>query len=123
MAVAAGGGEVGADAAVALEGCQGAPAAADFRGDLIATDGVLGSVVRGRDVVPQINRGRDWLPPHSEELWVRTARECLLMQNRVSEECRQRTSIWRDDGARCRRSQRSHRPWDLLRPVSAFAIV
>jgi len=35
------GGEVGADAAVALEGCEGAPAAADFRGELVAADGVL----------------------------------------------------------------------------------
>src|SRR5438552_12261981 len=35
-AVAAGGGEVGADAAVALQGRQGAPAAADFRGELVA---------------------------------------------------------------------------------------
>ena len=49
-AVAAGGGEVGADAAVALQGGQGAPAAADLRGELVAADGVLGSVVRGRDV-------------------------------------------------------------------------
>ncbi len=51
-AVAAAGGEVGADAAVALQGGQGAPAAADFRGELVAADGVLRSVVRGRDVEP-----------------------------------------------------------------------
>jgi len=44
-AVAAGGGEVGADAAVALQGGQGAPAAADLRGELVAADGVLGSYV------------------------------------------------------------------------------
>ena len=48
--MAAGGGEVGADAAVALQGRQGAPAAADFRGELVAADGVLRSVVRGGDV-------------------------------------------------------------------------
>jgi hypothetical protein len=39
--MAGGGGEVGADAAVALQGGQGAPAAADFRGELVAADGVL----------------------------------------------------------------------------------
>ena len=49
-AVAAGGGEVGADAAVALQGRQGAPAAADFRGELVAADGVLGSVAGGGHV-------------------------------------------------------------------------
>jgi hypothetical protein len=49
-AVAAGGGEVGADAAVALEGREGSPAAADFRGELVAADGVLRSVVRGGHV-------------------------------------------------------------------------
>src|ERR1019366_2213271 len=50
------GGEVRADAAVAPQGCQGAPAAADFRGELVAADGVLRSVVRGRDV----EAGREW---------------------------------------------------------------
>src|SRR6266699_2924722 len=41
-AVAAGGGEVGADAAVALEGREGAPAAADLGGVLVAEAGVAG---------------------------------------------------------------------------------
>ena len=50
VAVAPGGGEAGADAAVALEGREGAPAAADFRGELAAADGVLASVARGGDV-------------------------------------------------------------------------
>ena len=35
-----------------LEGGQGAPAAADFRGEFVAADGALRSVVRGRDVEP-----------------------------------------------------------------------
>ena len=46
----AGGGDVGADATVALQGREGTPAAADFRGELVAADGVLRSVVRCGDV-------------------------------------------------------------------------
>src|SRR5438034_11557658 len=69
-AVAAGGGEVGADAAVALQGRQGAPAAADFRGELVARTAfsdplfVAGTSKRGEEPDPA---GLAFQPPGQDQ--------------------------------------------------------
>ena len=67
--MAAGGGEVGADAAVALQGGQGAPAALDLGRELEPADRRFRAVVGGRDVESISRPFLEWTARRPKTMW------------------------------------------------------